>query len=59
MQRRLTEAYRDHQFNVLVDELVTRLQDQAVIHPADLSLFLRAALNKCPTPDGQPLLPPG
>lgn len=58
VQRRLTEAYRDHQFNVLVDELVTRLQDQAVIRPADLSLFLRAVLNKCPTPDGQPLLPP-
>lgn len=58
VQRALTESYRDHQFNVLVDELVVRLQDQATIHPADLSLFLRAVLNKCPTPDGQPLLPP-
>ena len=36
-----------------VEELVVRFQDQAVIQPADLSLFLRAVLNRCPTPDGQ------
>jgi parvulin-like peptidyl-prolyl isomerase len=50
VQRTLIETYRDQQFNVLVDELVTRLQEQAVIRPADLSLFLRAVLQRCPTP---------
>ncbi|HUU84248.1 MAG TPA: peptidyl-prolyl cis-trans isomerase [Phycisphaerae bacterium] len=58
VQRRLTEAYREHQFNTLVDELVLRLHEQAVIRPADLSLFLRAVIVQCPMPDGQPLLSP-
>jgi hypothetical protein len=57
VQRRLTEAYHNQQFNLLVDELVLRLQDQAVIHPTDLGLFLQAVLNKCPIPDGQTLRP--
>jgi parvulin-like peptidyl-prolyl isomerase len=50
VQVRLKQAYREHQFNLLIDEQVARLHEQAVIRPADPSLFLRAVLEACPAP---------
>ncbi len=44
VQVQLKEAYHDHQFSMLVDELVTRLQDRATIRPENLNLFLEAAV---------------
>ena len=52
MQIPLRKSYRDHQFNVLVDELVARLQERATIHPENLNLFLRAVIEASPTPTG-------
>ena len=49
VQVRLKQAYREHQFSALVDELVARLHEQAVIRPADPGRFLRAVLEACPT----------
>jgi len=50
VQVSLMQAYREHQFNLLVDDLVVRLQEEAEITPADPSLFLRAVLAACPQP---------
>lgn len=51
VQRDLTERYRDQQFNMLVDELVLRLQERAVIRPENLNLFLEAAVNAVLNPE--------
>jgi parvulin-like peptidyl-prolyl isomerase len=45
VQVQLKKAYHDQQFNVLVEELVTQLQDQAIIRPTNLNLFLEGAVN--------------
>ena len=45
VQVQLKKAYHDQQFNALVEELVTQLQAQATIRPANLNLFLEAAVS--------------
>ena len=45
VQVQIKKAYHDQQFNALVEELVTQLQAQATIRPANLNLFLEAAVN--------------
>jgi parvulin-like peptidyl-prolyl isomerase len=49
-QPELIRRYRDHQFNLLVDELVHGLQERATIQPANLSRFLRGVLETAPKP---------
>ncbi|MFQ5489962.1 MAG: peptidylprolyl isomerase [Phycisphaerae bacterium] len=53
VQIELNKAYRDRQFTMLVDELVVKLQDQAIIHPENLNLFLMAVAKACPKPTGK------
>ena len=53
MQPELIRSYREHQFNVLVEELVVELQAKATIQPRDLSRFLRAAVEAAPRPAGR------
>jgi parvulin-like peptidyl-prolyl isomerase len=49
-QPELIRRYRDHQFNLLVDELVHDLQEKATIQPTNLSRFLRGVLQTAPKP---------
>ncbi len=57
VQMRLAKAYHDQQFNALVDELVLRLQDEAIIRPANLNLFLEAAVDAALGRPAQPAPP--
>lgn len=50
VQVRLTQALREHQYGLLVDEQVARLHEQATIRPNDPSRFLQAVLEACPVP---------
>jgi hypothetical protein len=50
MQPKLVEAYRDHQFNMLVDERVRELQEQATFVPNNVSRFLEGAARAAPQP---------
>ncbi|MCP4589251.1 MAG: hypothetical protein GY842_00765 [bacterium] len=50
LQLKLTESYRDAQFNRMVEEQVRELLSEAVFVPADLSRFLRAVAEAAPPP---------
>ena len=50
VQVRLKQAFREHQYGLLVDEQVARLHEQATIRPNDPSRFLQAVLEACPVP---------
>lgn len=48
MQPKLVEAYRDHQFNLLVDERVRELQEAAVFIPRNVGRFLEGVAQAAP-----------
>ncbi|MCP4248619.1 MAG: hypothetical protein GY778_16355 [bacterium] len=50
VQMSLKAAYREQQFNLLIEEKVLELQERARIRPEDPSRFLRGALEACPRP---------
>ena len=51
IQPRLMQAYRDLQFNRLVDESVRELQQKAVFVPENIGRFLQAVADAAPQPE--------